>query len=46
MGRRPALDGFFGAGGTRLAYPADPDGPPGKIARCRCTMLFVELTGR
>jgi hypothetical protein len=36
-----ALDGVFDVGGVRLAYPADPDGPPDEVARCRCSLLFV-----
>lgn len=31
--------------GARLRYPADPSGPIGEIARCRCTLLPVIRKG-
>jgi len=32
-------DWYFVVGGERLKYPGDPDGSPGNIINCRCTMI-------
>ena len=32
----------FVIGGAPLMYPGDPEGPPGEIINCRCTILLVE----
>lgn len=35
------VDSDFDVGGTPLAMPADPSGPPGLTINCRCTMVFA-----
>jgi HK97 family phage portal protein len=39
QGRR--LNQMFDVGGTKLAYPGDPNGPPGEIINCRCTRTAI-----
>lgn len=43
-GQTVALDGLFDVGEDRLAYPGDPDGDPGEICNCRCTLEYVETS--
>jgi hypothetical protein len=42
MGRCGLSTASSTVGGVELAHPADPDGPPDEVARCRCVLLFVE----
>lgn len=30
----------FKVGGATLRFPGDPQGPPGEVIQCRCTLLF------
>lgn len=39
-GQTVPLDGYFDVGGYQLAYPGDPDGPPGEVCACRCTVVY------
>lgn len=39
--RVPLMDRFV-IGGSPLLYPGDPEGPPGEIINCRCSMLLLE----
>lgn len=40
-GQIVGLEESFDVDGERLAYPGDPDGDPGNIINCRCTVLPV-----
>jgi hypothetical protein len=40
-GQVVGLDEPFRVGTASLAYPSDPEGPPGETIQCRCTMLTV-----
>jgi DNA-directed RNA polymerase specialized sigma24 family protein len=39
-GQERALDEPFEVGEAQLMFPGDPDGPPGEIINCRCTMTL------
>jgi len=40
-GQQAELGGYFDVGGFKLRFPGDPDGPPGEICNCRCTVAPV-----
>jgi SPP1 gp7 family putative phage head morphogenesis protein len=40
-GQRVAIGSAFQVGGASLRFPADPQGPPGEIINCRCTVIPV-----
>lgn len=36
-----SVGGYFDVGGSALAFPGDPAGPPEEVINCRCTLLPV-----
>lgn len=40
-GQEIGIDEKFAVGGSLLAYPGDPDGPPGETINCRCFTYAV-----
>lgn len=38
-----AMDAPFFVGGDALEYPGDPNGDPGNVINCRCTIAFLTL---
>jgi SPP1 gp7 family putative phage head morphogenesis protein len=43
-GQRRAPGEMFTVGEARLRWPCDPEGPPGEIINCRCTLLVRRLS--
>lgn len=41
-GQRVPMGANFTVGGSSLAFPGDPSGPPSEVIQCRCTMLLME----
>lgn len=44
-GQEIGIDEKFSVGGSELAYPGDPDGPPGETINCRC-FTYAVLPGK
>lgn len=45
-GQEVGLDEAFDVGGSQLQFPGDPDGDPGEVINCRCTMIYDDGTGQ
>jgi hypothetical protein len=41
-GQRVPVGSPFQVGGSSLAFPGDPSGPPQEVIQCRCSLLLVE----
>lgn len=41
LGQQVPLDEPFEVDGEELMYPGDPEGSPGNVIQCRCTMLGI-----
>lgn len=40
-GQTVAMDDTFEVGEDQLQYPGDPDGDPGEVINCRCTLTYT-----
>lgn len=40
--QRVKLSAHFQVGKARMLYPGDPEGPPGEVINCRCSLLLLE----
>lgn len=41
-GQTAALAGTFTVGEDQLQFPGDPNGSPGEVCNCRCTLVYLE----
>ena len=45
-GQTVPLNDDFEVGGTAMAFPSDPNGPPEEVINCRCAVIYSEVPTR